>query len=54
MATFRINEGYTSLNRNVTAARFVTNGDFVDFLNELDEIVLRVRATDVFTIERKD
>lgn len=51
MALYMVNEGYSDVH-TVHAARFETVGDFVDFFDKNDEVVFRVRAASVITIER--
>lgn len=55
MAKYVINKGYSTSEvreRDVVAHGFKTVGDFVDFVDPEGEIILRVKASHVVTIER--
>ncbi|MBS2962108.1 hypothetical protein KGA66_03550 [Actinocrinis puniceicyclus] len=55
MAKYVINKGYSTSEvreRDVVAHSFKTVGDFVDFVDTTGEIILRVKASHVVTIER--
>jgi len=55
MAKYVINKGYSTSDvreRDVVAHSLKTEGDFIDFTDEAGEIILRVKASHVVTIER--
>jgi hypothetical protein len=55
MAKYVINHGYSTSEvreREVVAHSFKTAGDFIDFVDAAGEIILRVKAAHVVTIER--
>ncbi|MFD5932032.1 hypothetical protein [Streptomyces sp. NPDC060333] len=56
MTNFQINKGHGH-GRTVTADHFETVGEFVDFFEGAEDgsaVILRVRASNVITIERID
>ncbi len=55
MAKYVINKGYSTSEvreRAVVAHTFTTVGDFIDFMDVGGEIILRVKALHVVTVER--
>jgi hypothetical protein len=55
MAKYVINSGYSTSEireREIVAHSFKTVGDFIDFVDAGGEIILRVKASHVVTIER--
>lgn len=52
MAQFIINKDYSGSYKGVEADHFFTAGDFVDFLDEEGNILYRIKASNVHTIER--
>jgi hypothetical protein len=51
MATFRINQGLAD-SRVVTAESFTVNGEFMEFHDEDNHVVLSLRADSVQTVEQ--
>lgn len=57
MAKYVINKGYSTSEvreREVVAHSFKTVGDYIDFMDAGGEILLRVKALHVVTVERVD
>ena len=57
MSKYVINKGYSTSEvreREVVAHSFKTEGDYIDFMDADGEVVLRVKALHVVTVERVD